>query len=109
MIKNLDQIDELKRRQVENGMLFIDEMNRVKPTVRKVILFGSSVAGNCKRNSDLDLCFITDFNCKDEIYFQIFSRFEDVTGSLCDIFRYDQLKGSLKDDVDSKGVVVYEY
>jgi hypothetical protein len=39
----------------------------------------------------------------------VYSEFEIASENLCDIFNYSRVKGSLKDEIDKKGVIVYEY
>lgn len=107
-IKNLDKINYRKRDAVKQGLLFIDSYNQ-NHVIDKVLVFGSALREDCRKQSDIDFCFITDYTTSNREYFYILGNMEQVTGNLCDIINYQMAKGALKDDIDNKGVIVYEY
>lgn len=108
-IMNLDKVNPIKREKIKKGMEYIASLN--DGCISKVIVFGSSITGDCTNDSDIDLCFITDTNCKNSVYADIYGNMEIVMDDLCDILSYNKLNntGDLKAEIDKKGVVVYEY
>ena len=109
MFKNLQYIHPIKREKIKKGLEYISKKN--DGCISKVIVFGSSVTDDCTNNSDIDLCFVTDTNCKNPVYADIYGNMEIVMDDLCDILSYSKLNsdGDLKAEIDKKGVVVYEY
>lgn len=111
MIKNTEKINRNKKEKILNGLLFIDSLNKQndKPYVEKVILFGSGVTSFCREDSDIDICLVTNFDCSNKSFFEIYGNLPLVMDDLCDIVIYSKLQGKLKEEIDSKGVVIYEY
>ena len=109
MIKNIDKINARKKEGLIKALSMIENINKRNRIIDRVIVFGSSVTDSCRKHSDLDVCFVSDFDCSNMDYFNISSSFEDVSNSRCDIFNYARVKGPLKSEIDSKGVLVYEY
>jgi predicted nucleotidyltransferase len=109
MIKDLEKIDVKKRNKVVQGLKLVQDVNAIEPVIDKVIIFGSCVSGKCRNLSDIDICFVSKFDCHNKNYFKVYSEFEIASENLCDIFNYSRVKGSLKDEIDKKGVIVYEY
>jgi len=109
MIKNLQYINPIKREKIKNGLEYIEKKNN--GCISKVIVFGSSVTDNCINDSDIDLCFVTDADCANPVYADIYGNMEIVMDDLCDILSYNKLSdnGSLKAEIDKKGITVYEY
>lgn len=110
MIINTDKINKLKRHKVVRGLNFIDAINHGfdEPLIEKVILFGSSITEDCHEDSDVDICLVSKYDCTHMGFFTIFGKLPIVMDELCDIVVYSNLKGSLKSEIDRKGITVYE-
>lgn len=107
MIKNLDKVHPIKRQKVQEGMEFIERLNE-DGMIQKVILFGSSITKDCTEDSDIDVCFVTEETCENWKFFQVYGGLPLIMEDLCDILVYRDLKGNLKDEIDRKGIVIYE-
>lgn len=107
MIKNLDKINIIKRKFVENGMCFIEQINKTEPVVNKIVVFGSAISDECTEDSDIDLCIYSDYNNTNNTYMDMRGKLMDKIGDICDILTYSRLNDNWKEIVD-KGVVVYE-
>lgn len=80
-----------------------------------------SITDDCTNDSDIDLCLVTNVNCTNPIYADIYGNMEIIMDDLCDvitqrvatndILSYNKLSdnGSLKAEIDKKGITVYEY
>lgn len=108
-IMNLEKVNSIKRENVQRGLDYLVAMNAPAPVIYGVILFGSSVTADCREDSDIDICLISDSDASNPAYFAVRSRLADVMDEPCDIFRYNRLPAKLKREVDAKGVKVYEY
>lgn len=108
MILNIEKINIQKRTQIEAGMKFIEKINQ-DGVVRKVILFGSALTNDCDKDSDIDLCFVTDYDSKNPVFFQIYGELPLVMNDLCDILIYSKVNGKIKEEIDNKGVLIYYY
>ena len=110
MLKNLEKINIIKRDKVIKGLRYIDDMNEKcgYPIIEKVIIFGSAVTDDCTEDSDIDLCFVTEYGCENPDYFDIYGKTEIIIDDLCDIFSYKKTQGSLRSEIDM-GVTVYDY
>ena len=110
VIKNLDKINYRKRDSVKRGLEFIDEKNKNNPVIWRVVIFGSAIREDCRKKSDIDICFFSDHSCRtSDIYSEIFCYLGLVMDENLDIFNYSKVSNSsLKSNID-KGVVVYEY
>lgn len=103
-IKNLEKVSGIKRKQV---MECVDIVSKY-PIIKKMIIFGSSVSDRCTEQSDVDICFDIDGSTRG---IELYSLSRDVRKACeykCDILTYGKLKGRVKDEIDSKGVTVYE-
>ena len=107
-IKNVDKINNIKRRQIIDGLNYID-LNNDNGIIQKVIVFGSSVTDDCDENSDVDLCLVSDYDTANTTFFTIYGNLPIIMDDLCDILLYSKTKGKLKSEIDDKGVVIYEY
>lgn len=74
-----------------------------------MVIFGSSTTDNCDDDSDIDICLFSNFNSKNPVFFQIYGSLPLIMDDICDILVYRNLKGKIKEEVDKKGVTVYEY
>ncbi len=101
---NTSSISKIKRATVEN-MIKVAQENS---DIRRMIVFGSSVTDRCTESSDIDLCLDIDCDIKSISLYHTLSKM----GKLCDfnydILFYDRVKGHIKEEIDEKGVVVYE-
>lgn len=107
MVKNLEKINILKKEKINKGLEFLEKNDNNK-SIKKVIIFGSSVRNDCTENSDIDICFVTDSNCSDTNFFNIYGRLPLIMDNLCDIVIWNKIDTKLKKEIKNKGVVVYE-
>ena len=110
-MNGIDRINWRKKDGIKNLIQFTDEINKIRPTIDKIIIFGSAIRDDCRIKSDIDICLFTEYKTNDELFFKYYSNIENVTNSLCDIWVYKRLKDThnIKNVIDSEGVVVYEY
>lgn len=108
MIKNIDYVHSVKRQKIIDGLRFLESKNQ-NGIITKVILFGSVITDNCTDNSDIDICFVTEYDSHTPLFFEIFGGFPLAMNDLCDIFIYSNVSGKLKDVIDKTGIVIYEY
>ena len=108
MIQNLYKINSLKKKKIEQGLLFVEEQNQMEPVIDKVIVFGSSVRKDCTEESDIDLCLFSDFNSSNPVFYDVFAKLPIVMEDLCDIFVFQKLGDKMKNEILKKGVIVYE-
>ena len=109
MIGNLDKINLLKRKKVENGIKFIDNYNRKNHCIDKVMIFGSSTRDDCTENSDIDICLFSKCDLSDVKLFDIFGELPFVVGQNCDILSFNDIGSDLQKIIMDNGIVVYEY
>lgn len=107
MICNIDRVSKVKREKVLRALEFVEREN-VGGVVDKVILFGSSITSACTEESDIDVCFVSKYDAKNEEFFRIFGGFEIASGDVCDVVVYDKVGEKLREEIDKKGVVMYE-
>ena len=107
-IMNLDKIHKIKRDKIKNGLLFVDKENAKDNVIQKIIIFGSSITEDCTNNSDIDICIFTNYDTKNMTFFTIFGKLPLIIDDLCDIVVYSKINGKLKEEIDKKGVIVYE-
>jgi predicted nucleotidyltransferase len=107
-IQNMDRVHPLKRDKVRRGMEFVEKLNTTG-VIEKVILFGSASRKDCTPESDIDLCFVTDYTTSDPVFFRIYGGIGLEMDDLCDILIYRRLKGSIREEIDKTGVTIYEY
>ncbi len=75
--------------------------------INRLILFGSVAKGTDTEDSDIDLCIDTTYDIHDRGLFLIFTGIEKACGFACDLLIYSYLSGSIKQEVDTNGVVLY--
>ena len=109
MIKNLDRINERKKKAVERGLEYLAQNDQGR-IIKKVIIFGSAIRDDCRNKSDIDICWISDYCCKNsKEYRTLMQNFSLIIDDNIDLFNYGLLKDdNFKKNID-KGVVVYEY
>ena len=104
MIKNLDLINECKKSSIEKACNHVKEF----PFVKSMIIFGSSVRDDCTEESDVDICLkiLSDVNGLD--YYKMSEPLKNIFDGVCDVLIYHKINGKIKDEIDKKGVTVYE-
>ena len=104
---NIEKINPLKRKEVSAIISQIEDDSFLE----KIIIFGSAVRNDCRKDSDLDIAIQWTENCFDEDYIlkpftlPIFNIISRVTQGNNDVVCIGY-EGDLKDSI-SKGVVVY--
>ena len=73
-----------------------------------LFIFGSSVTDYCSKDSDIDICLDIEGSTKGMDLFEVSKNISKVCGYNCDMLTYGKLQGKIKEEVDTKGVVVYE-
>jgi len=98
---------------------FSDEIEKIKEQIVsrynpvKIILFGSCAAGCAKKNSDIDLCIIFNYENKKEILMDMLINIEyerDVDFILYRQAEYEKYKedtATFASLIDRKGVCIY--
>ena len=108
MIKNLEQINSIKRDKIQKGCEYVQKMNEKFPVIQKMVVFGSSITNECSQESDIDICLFTDYDASNPVFFQIYGNLPLVMDDICDILLFKKLTGKIKDEILEKGIVVYE-
>lgn len=103
-VMNIDKINDFKRAQV---MMCVDIVKTL-PRIKRMIIFGSGVSDSCTEDSDLDICLDIEGSTIGVDLFEISKNISKACDYNCDMLTYGKLKGKIKDEIDSKGVVVYE-
>ena len=108
MCLNDKLINPMKRNKINNAVEYLSQ-NNSKGVIKKVILFGSCITDMCTDESDIDVCFVSSYNSSDIDFFKIYGGFSIAANDLCDIVVYNRIDGKLKEEIDNKGVIIYEY
>ena len=91
---------------------YIDEIKkRILPVLRrhrisKAGVFGSSVSGNLKKDSDIDILVKVDDDISLLDFIGIKLELEDVLGKKVDLIEYDSIKQSLRERILKEQVVI---
>ena len=101
---NLLKINTIKRKQVADCVDVISKYDFVK----RLIIFGSSITDDCGMDSDIDICIDIVGETKGLHTYQMSVDLSKACENNCDILTYNKLRGKIKDEIDKKGVVVYE-
>jgi len=104
---NEKYINPIKLEKIRKGINFIEKNNNGE--IKKIILFGSSLTEDCSEQSDIDLCFVTDCSSADNSYFRMFGGLPLEMDEICDIVVYGKINGVLREEIDRKGIMIYEY
>lgn len=107
-IINTTRISEIKKDKIMLALNFIEAESRREKVIDKVILFGSCITDNCTEASDIDICLVSKYDCKNKNFFNIYGGLPLILDDACDILIYSKLHGALKAEIDKNGVVVYE-
>lgn len=94
-LKNCQHIHPLQQRDVWE----LTEHIRKKQSVRRIILFGSSLTSNCTIDSDIDLYVEMDEKCRP------ITEYFDITYDLWTNFNVDN---AMLNEIIEKGVIVYD-
>lgn len=98
---------------------FSDEIEKIKEQIVcryhpiKIILFGSCAAGCAKKNSDIDLCIICDYENKKEMLMDMLINIEYERDVDFILYRQDEYEKYKEDSstfaslIDRKGVCIY--
>ena len=108
MCLNDKLINSVKRDKINNAIKYLAQ-NNSKGVIEKVILFGSCITDECTSQSDIDVCFVSSYDSSNSDFFNIYGGFSIAADDLCDIVIYDRVNGKLKNEINNKGVIIYEY
>ena len=100
----LQKINLLKREQVASCLNIVKNY----PFVKKMIIFGSSVTDNCGKTSDLDICLDFDGTFDKMSNYNLHVELRKACNHNCDILKYHKINGEIKNEIDNKGVIVYD-
>lgn len=101
---DLSNINSIKRNQVSKCVKAIAKYNFIK----RLIIFGSSVTDKCTNDSDIDICVDIIGETKGLHTYQMNVDLSKACEHKCDILTYNKLQKKMKEEIDNKGVVVYE-
>lgn len=101
--KTLSLINEIKREQVVSCINVVSKYKFVK----RLIVFGSSVTDYCTEESDIDLCIDMEGSTIGMHTFYLDTDLCKACNYNCDILTYHKLSGRIKEEIDNKGIVVY--
>ena len=100
----LNKINIIKRKQV----MACIEVAKKYDKIRKMAIFGSSVRDDCTEESDVDICLWIDGTTHCREMYELSRDINIACEYNCDILKYHKLKGRIKEDIDKKGIIVYE-
>lgn len=100
----LSSIHDIKKEQISSCISIISKYDFVK----RMIIFGSSVTDHCTEDSDVDICIDMEGTTIGLHTFYMDSELSKACNHNCDILTYNKLNGKIKDEIDNKGVIVYE-
>ena len=104
MIKNIDKINEIKRSSVMKSAILASH----DPNIEKLVVFGSAVRDDCRKSSDSDFCFFVLPNHDKKVFNRTLIKICSACEGDVDTLRYDLLRGRIVDEINTKGVVVYD-
>ncbi|MBR1622850.1 MAG: nucleotidyltransferase domain-containing protein [Pseudobutyrivibrio sp.] len=108
---SVNKIHPIKQKIVEK----IVEAAKTDSSVKRIIIFGSSIRYDCDLTSDLDICIDWNEDCyDDEGVLKPFTKnmrkvISRETKGHADVVNYDYLSGTLIEDAAKGGIVVYEH
>ena len=103
-VMNIDKINYIKRAQVTMCV----DIVKTLPRIKRMIIFGSGVTDHCYEDSDLDICLDIEGSTRGMDLFEVSKNISKACDYNCDMLTYGKLSGKIKDEIDNKGVVVYE-
>lgn len=101
---NTEKIHQFKRDQV----LSCIEIVKKHPAVTKMIIFGSAVTKDCTETSDVDICLDIQGSTRGREFYELARDMSWACDHHCDILTYGKLGNVFKQEIEKKGVVVYE-
>ena len=103
-MRNISCIDKSKI-SVVSSLCDMAESNNI---INRIIVFGSTASKTCQPDSDIDICY--DLNCttRDKRARDLSVETSKICDYNCDIVFYSLIGDSLKHEIDTKGVIVYE-
>lgn len=104
MVKNVSSIDE-KKREIVSALCSMAEET---PIVKRIVVFGSAANGMCTDSSDLDICYDIDCTVYDKRARELSVKTSKICDYNCDVVYYGIIGTNLRNEIDAKGVVVYE-
>ena len=104
MIKDIDKVNPIKRDMVRMCAQKAGDFFYIK----RLIIFGSSLTNECNDESDIDICFDIDDSVSGNELFHMASEINKICDDNCDRLYYHKTSGKIKDEIDKKGVCVYE-
>ena len=84
------------------------EIAKQNTDIKRVIVFGSAVTDQCREDSDIDFCFDVADTFDEIKMVKTFGRIGAVCERNADRLIYSALRGKIKNEVNTKGVIVYE-
>lgn len=109
-IKNIDKINKIKREKVKNILNNVEKNNSEK-MIKKIIIFGSSTRFDCREDSDIDICIVTNENMPESLVIKFVlleGSFSEISKNKCDIINYKFTDDYMKNMIKETGVCVYE-
>ncbi len=103
-MRNIAAIDKRKSKIVSE-LCNMAESNNV---IKRIIIFGSAASKTCQDSSDIDICYDLNCNTRDKRARELSVLTSKICDYNCDIVFYSLVGSSLKHEIDTKGVVVYE-
>lgn len=103
-MNNLAKVHVSKRNQV----LSVIDIVKKHPSVKRIILFGSSVRDDCNDPDDIDICLDIEGPTKGRTFFELGRDICWACDHNCDLLTYQKLSDHLKREVDEKGIVVWQ-
>ncbi len=76
--------------------------------VNRLFIFGSAITEQCDGESDLDICVDTDCADNNRALFRLYVQISRICDYNCDILTYSKLGEKIRNEIDQKGVLVYE-
>lgn len=104
MKKNISMIDACKVADV-SAICDCAEKNDI---VKRIIVFGSTAQKQCTDSSDLDICIDVVGETRDMRLHEFRVQVNKICDYNCDIVIYSQIGSNLRNEINTKGVVVYE-
>lgn len=91
----------------QKDVLKIIEYSQENPNILKTIIFGSSVTWSCSVSSDIDIAVILEDHSDNE-FGKVIHELTNRLNSEFDLINYNRLDNDiLKNEIDSKGVIIY--
>lgn len=103
-MKNIEMID-IRKVDIVKELCVLAEKNNI---IKRIIIFGSAAQKKCSEDSDLDICLEIIGETNDLKLHDFRVKANKACDYNCDIVIYNQVGSNLKEEINNKGVVVYE-